>query len=36
MCAERGEEPMTACGGNFIGSEVKRKEAVSTVWSCDY
>ncbi len=36
MCAERGEEPMTAGGGNFIGSEVKRKGVVSTVWSYDY
>jgi hypothetical protein len=32
----RDEAPMTAGGGNFIGAEVKRKGASSTVWSCDH
>ena len=31
-----GEEPMTASGGNLIGSEVNRKGVSSTVWSYDH
>ena len=28
-CGSRDEPPMTACGGNFIGGEIKRNELLS-------